>query len=61
MDWNATPLDKIIDDFIVDVKYISTVTNVGPTTENINILSRTLNGNDKDLTSAFDTTEIDIC
>ena len=42
----------------VNVKYIYTVTNVGPTTENINILSRALNVNVKDLTSAWDTIEL---
>ena len=40
------------------MKYIYTVINVGPTTENINSLSRTLNGNAKDLTSTLDTTEL---
>ena len=40
------------------MKYIYTVTNVGPTTENIKSLSRKLNGNVKDLTSALDTTEV---
>ena len=40
------------------MKYIYTVTNVSPTTDNINSLSRTWNGNVKDFTSALDTTEL---
>ena len=55
---NATPIARTTDDFKVYVKYIYTVTNVDPTTENINSLSRTLDGNVKDLTSALDTTEL---
>ena len=38
--------------------FIYTVTNVGPTTQNINSLSITLNGNVKDLTPTLDTTEL---
>ena len=40
------------------MNYIYTVTNVGLTTENINSLSITLNGNVKDLISALDNTEL---
>ena len=40
------------------MKYIYTVANVGPTNENINSLSRSFNGNVKELTSALDTTEL---
>ena len=40
------------------MKYIYTVTNVGLTTENINSISVTLNGNVKYLISALDTTEL---
>ena len=40
----------------VDVKYIYTVANVGPTTEHINSISRSFNVNVKELTSALDTT-----
>ena len=46
------------DDFIVDVKFIYTVTNVCPTTDNVNSLSRTFNGNVRYLTSVLDTTEL---
>ena len=45
------------DDCTVDVKYIYTVTNIGPTTDNNNSLSRTLNGNVKYFTSVLDLTE----
>ena len=58
IDCNAIPLSKTTDDCTVDVKYIYTITNVGPITENIKSLSRTLNGNVKDLTSALDNTEL---
>ena len=61
IDCNATPLDETSGDRTVDVNYIYTVTNVGPTYENIRSLSRTLNVNIKDLTSALDATAIDIC
>ena len=40
------------------MKHSYTITNVGLTTENINILSRTLNGNVKYLKYALDTTEL---
>ena len=55
-DFNVIPLDKMTYDYTVDVKYIYTVNDVGPTTGNINIISRTLNVNVKDLTSALDIT-----
>ena len=58
IDYNNTPFSVTTDDHAVYVKYIYTVTNVGPPTENINSLSRTLNGNVKDLTSDLDTTEL---
>ena len=58
IDWNAISISKTTDYYTVDVKYIYTVTNVGPTNDNINRLSRTLNVNDKDLTSGLDTTEL---
>ena len=58
IDCNAIPIYKTTDDFTLNVKYIYTVTNIGSTTENINSLSRTLNVNIKDLTSALDTTEL---
>ena len=60
IDCNDTPLAETRDDCTLYVKYIYTVTSVGPTTENINSIYRTLNGNIKYLTSALDTTEIDI-
>ena len=56
IDCNSTPPAKTTDDCTVDVKYMYTVTNFGPTTENINIFSRILNGNVKDFTYALDTT-----
>ena len=52
IDCNVIPPDKMTDDCKLNVNYIYTVTNVGPTTENIKSLSRKLNGNVKDLTSA---------
>ena len=61
IDYNATLLDETSDDCTVDLKYIYNVANVVPTTANINSLSRTLNGNVKDLTSDLDTTVIYIC
>ena len=42
------------------MNYIYNVTNVDPTTDNINILFITLNVNVKYLTSALDNTAIDI-
>ena len=58
IDCNAIPPAESTDDCSVDVKYTYNVTNVGPTTENIDSLSRTLNGNVKDLTSALVSTEL---
>ena len=58
IDCNYIPLSKTNDGCTVDVSYIYTVTNVGPTTENINSLSRRLNVNGKDLTSDLETTEL---
>ena len=58
IDCNVIPTAETTDDCTVDVKYIYTVTNVGPTTENINSLSRILNGNAKYLIYALDTTEL---
>ena len=58
IDRDDVPLDETTDDCIVDVKYICTVTNIGPITANINSLSRTLNRNVKYLTPALDTTEL---
>ena len=55
---NAIYLAKITDDCTVYVKYIYTVTNVGITTDNINSLSITLNGNVKDFTFDLNTTEL---
>ena len=60
INWNDTPLSKTSDDCTVDVNYIYNVTNVDPTTDNINILFITLNVNVKYLTSALDNTAIDI-
>ena len=58
IDRDDVPLDETTDDCIVDVKYIYTVTNIGPITANINSLTRTLNRNVKYLTPALDTTEL---
>ena len=43
IDFTDIPLEKTTDNCTVDVKYIYTLTIFGPTTENINSLSRTLN------------------
>ena len=58
IDCNAIPPSKTTSDFTVYVNYIYNITNVGPTTDNISSLSRTLNGTVKDLISALDTTEL---
>ena len=55
---NVIPTAETTDDCTVYVKYSYTVTNVGPTNENIISIFSMLNGNVKDLTYALDTTEL---
>ena len=56
IDLSSNPISEMTGDFTVDVKTTYTVTNVGPTIENSNSLSKTLNVNIKDLKSDLDTT-----